>query len=518
MPNLSTFLDVNARYHASPALVFPARSESYTYTELLERVNALGNGLFTLGIGKGDRVCIYLDSSPEYLISYLAIWKVGGVAVPTNIAYRERELLHAIADSDARIIITDENGAETVSKIRPQAPALEHMIVTGRAPAGAVSWGELLAGSRRLSAVHCSVGDLCQLQYTAGTTGTPKGAMLTHGNWMAALDAEREVLELSPDDVYLGIYPLGHVGFSWGLAALKAGGTFVILERFSLERYLELASRYRVTVLAAMPPVIHTLLHAPAGTENALQTVRVMISGGGPLHPSVWEGFDHRYGIPIANAYGLSETIVVGSATCVPPRQYGLHLGYRSVGIPVGYAEVKIVEEGDPSVEMAAGAIGEVTLRGPAIASGYWKMPEETAEAFLPGGWFLTGDLGSIDEKGVLSITDRKKDMICMSGWKIYPAEVENVLIQHPKVLDAAIFACPDERRGEIPIAAVVLGENESLRIDELASFCRDRLAGYKIPREMVVVSDLPRANGWKLLRRTLREEFSKRIYQESLQ
>jgi long-chain acyl-CoA synthetase len=326
---------------------------------------------------------------------------------------------------------------------------------------------------------------------------------------MAALDAEREVLSLRPGDVYLGIYPLGHVGFSWGLAALKAGGTFVMMERFDPDRYLALVRQYRVAVLASMPPVIHTLVHAPPGTEEALATVRVMISGGGPLLPSVWEAFDRRYRIPIANAYGLSETIVVGSATCVLPEHYGLHQGYRSVGAAVGYAEVRVVGADDPGRELATGEVGEIAVRGPAVASGYWNRPEATAEVFRADGWFLTGDLGFLDEDGALAVTDRKKDMINMSGWKIYPAEIENVLVQHPAVADAAVFGRPDERRGEIPVAAIVLRDHASFTHDDLVAYCKDRLAGYKCPRETVVVDALPRVNGWKLLRRKLREEYS---------
>jgi long-chain acyl-CoA synthetase len=163
-----------------------------------------------------------------------------------------------------------------------------------------------------MRAANCATGDLCHIQYTAGTTGIPKGAMLTHGNWMTALDAEREALRIRMDDVYLGIYPMGHVGISWGLSVLRAGGTYVVMERFDLDRYLALAEQYRVTVLAGMPPVLHSLVHSPPGTEQQLATARVIISGGGQLLPAVWEAFDRRYHIPVANSYGLSETIVSG--------------------------------------------------------------------------------------------------------------------------------------------------------------------------------------------------------------
>ena len=309
-------------------------------------------------------------------------------------------------------------------------------------------------------------------------TGKPKGAMLSHGNWMTALDAEREALRLRPDDVYLGIYPMGHVGFSWGLAVLRAGGTFVMMERFDPDRYLALAKRHKVTVLAGMPPVIHTLVHSAPATEDYLRTARLIISGGGQLLPAIWEAFDRRYHIPVANSYGLSETIVIGSGTTTLPEYPALTRNYQSVGVAAGYTEVRIVDVDDPEKEMPPEETGEIALRGPSVAQGYWNQPEATAAVFRHDGWFLTGDIGNMDRDGVLFITDRKKDMIIMSGWKIYPTEVENVIIQHLAVADVAVFGIPDERKGEVPVAAIVLRAGSTLSETEFDSFCRMHLAG----------------------------------------
>jgi len=303
---------------------------------------------------------------------------------------------------------------------------------------------------------------------------------------------------------------MAHVGISWGIAVLRAKGTYVIMERFLEEEYLRIVEEYKITVLSGMPPVIHGLCHAPEGTERALATVRVIISGGGQLLPAVWKAFDQRYNIPIANSYGLSETIVVGSGTATLPGRPELTRGYQSVGIPIGYTEVCIVDSSNPEKILATGETGEIALRGPSVASGYWDMQKETTETFLPGGWFLTGDMGYLDKEGALFITDRKKDMIIMSGWKIYPTEVENILLQHPGIADAAVFGITDERKGEIPVAAVVMKENTMLDEQEMAAFCKSRMAGYKVPRKMFMVEALPRVHGWKLLRRMLREEHSK--------
>ncbi|NYT06330.1 MAG: acyl--CoA ligase [Methanomicrobiales archaeon] len=511
MSNCTTFLDVNRRFGDKTALLQPSTGTAYSYRELYATVNRIANGLIATGIGQGDRVCIYLDSTPEFVICYLAIWRIGAVAVPVNIALTEEEVRYMVANAGAVAVITDARGAPVTGRIREGTPSLAHIVCTGAGGApGWISWDDLLAYPPELRAVHCPADTLCQLQYTSGTTGAPKGAMLTHGNWMAALDAEREVLGLSPDDVYLGIYPMAHVGVSWGMAPLKAGATWIILERFDLATYCRYAEAYRATIVASMPPVIHSLTSLPPGAETAFSHARLFISGGGPLHPSIWKSFFERFGIAIVNAYGLSETIVVGTGTAIRAEDYAAAEEFRSVGHPVGYSEVKIVEVNDPKAECATCETGEIALRGPSVAQGYWRMPDETAEVFFADGWFLTGDIGYLDDDGMLAITDRKKDMIVMSGWKIYPTEVEKVLIEHPLVQDVAVFGIPDEHRGEIPVAAVVPTGGADVTHDDITAFARERLAGYKIPRKTIIVAALPRVGGWKLLRRDLRERFGR--------
>lgn len=508
MSNVTTLLDAKSVPAAKAALICPTRDETYSYGRLRDEMNRVGLGLKNLGVKGGDRVCIYLDSTPEYLISYFAIWRIGAVAVPTNIVYRGAELLHVIHDAGACAIITDRQGIEVIAGIRGEIPEISHIICVSGSCEGSVAWDSFPAAPEMMRAENCDVGDLCHIQYTAGTTGKPKGAMLTHGNWMTALDTERDALRLRPGDIYLGIYPMGHVGLSWGLSVIRAGGTYVMMERFELERYLELAVRYKVTVLAGMPPVIHSLNQAPPGTEERLTHARVIISGGGQLLPVVWEAFDSRYHIPVANSYGLSETIVIGSGTTTLPGYPHLTKGYQSVGVAVGYTEMKIVDAANPETEMPLGEPGEIALRGPAVAKGYWNLPKETREVFRPDGWFLTGDIGILDADGILCITDRKKDMIIMSGWKIYPTEVENLLIQHPAIADVAVFGVPDERKGEYPVAALVIKPGTTLGEDEFVAWCRGHMAGYKVPRKMIIVDTLPRVHGWKLLRRDLRQKF----------
>ena len=504
MVNCTTFLDTHVRLGDKLALVHPKAGTAYSYNDLCTVVNKTASVLAGYGIGPGDAVGIYLPSTVDHIMWYLAIWRVGAVAVPLNIVLREAELLHMLGDAEICCVVTNTESRGYIDAVADRASHFERVITIRTA-----EWEEERAkASATFRAHYGGYDDICQLQYTSGTTGNQKGAMLTHGNWMAAMDAERELLCLTENDTYLGIYPMSHVGVSWGFSALKAGATWVVMERFDLEEYIRLTRQYRITVLASMPPVIHSLTRTPPGTEDAFVTVREMISGGGPLLPSVWKTFHDRFKIPIVNAYGLSETIVVGTGTAVRPEDYVTADQYQSVGRPIGYAEVKIVDVADPEQECAIGEDGEIALRGPGVAIGYWKMDKETHEVFLPEGWFLTGDIGYLDTEGMLFITDRKKDMIVMSGWKIYPTEIEKVLIEHPAIQDLAIFGCPDEHRGEIPVAAVVLRKGETLTPEELVVWAKERVASYKIPREMIVVDTLPRVNGWKLLRRELRESF----------
>ncbi|MCL2460278.1 MAG: acyl--CoA ligase [Euryarchaeota archaeon] len=506
MSNVSVFLDNRAK--ADPdmiAVVHPSSETTYTYHELASAVHRISGGLIAQGISIGDRVAIFLDSSPEYLISYFAIWRMGGIVVPTNIVYKEKELIHILNDSQATAIICDAAHENIVERLLPDAPTVQMIITTGSTTKSSpqiVSWGQLLVSAPLLESVSCNLDTVCQIQYTSGTTGAPKGAMLTHGGWIAALDNECDILDLVRGDMYLGIYPMGHVGLSWGISILKAGGTYICLERFEPERYLSLIEQYQVTVLSSMPPVIHMLAEAPDDTEQRIKTVRVLISGGGPLHSPTWKAFHARYNRPIVNAYGLSETIVLGAGTAIRPYHYQTADEYNSVGTPVGYTEVCIVDQDRPKHHLPSGEVGEIALRGPGLALGYWNRPVESGAVFLSDGWFLTGDIGYLDSDGMLVITDRKKDMIIMSGWKIYPTEVEQVLIHHPKIAELAVFGCSDEEKGEIPVVAVVLSEGvKDFSHDELAAYAKERLAGYKVPRRTYIVSQLPRLNGWKLLR-----------------
>jgi len=493
MLNITTFLDANACRLDKDVFYCPEREVKYSSQDILSIVSELGRILMDKGIGKGDRVLIYLNNSPEYIFSLFAIWRIGAVAIPTNRILTVNELDYMVGDSEAKLIITDENAKDVLDEI-----PVEGYII---------GICDEYKDCEVLPACETDWDDLCQLQYTSGTTGRQKGSMLTHGNWFTSIHNACDVLTLKQDDVFLGIYPMAHVGISWAIAALRAGALYIMMEQYEINRYLDLCYKEKVTVLSGMPPVIHTLTNLEEEKTGHLDTVREIISGGGPLHRKIWKKFHNQYHIPVINAYGLSETIVIGTGTVIRPEDYISADRFESVGHPVCFSEVKIVDEYDSNIKLDKYKHGEIALRGPAVAKGYWNMEKETKESFLDDGWFLTGDIGYIDEDNRLFITDRKKDMIVMSGWKIYPTEVEEILIKYPKVEEIAIFSINDCHRGELPVAAVVWKDEEDS--EGLINYAKEYLARYKVPRKVFSLNELPRVNGWKLLRRELREMYS---------
>jgi Acyl-CoA synthetases (AMP-forming)/AMP-acid ligases II len=292
MVNISVFIDVNARYWPRKAVaVFPDRGKQYTYPELLSEINRFSNALRSLGVRRGDRVAIYMPNAPETLIAFLGTWRAGAVAVPMNVVLRDYEVRHLLNDSGASVVVTNSQGYEVIRNLRGSVPEVSVILTDGGASGDGVhSWADLMASSRDSGrAENCKPECLAQLQYTSGTTGLPKGAMLTHCNWIAAFDSERWALGLTDRDVMLYIYPMVHVGFSWALTALKYGATVIFMERYSMEKYLRYAAEYGATVLCSMPPVMTDMVNGPSGIEEYFRTARVVVTGGAPTPEPIWE-------------------------------------------------------------------------------------------------------------------------------------------------------------------------------------------------------------------------------------
>ena len=486
-----------------PALV--AGERAISYRELAERTRRAGAAMAGLGVGKGDRVALLLGNVPEFVEALHGAFRIGGVAVPLNVMLTPEEVGAILADAGARVVVTEPAHLPTVLAVRDRIGSLAHVAVTGAGPVprGAASFDDLLGGAEDLPEGEVRAEDLALLAYTAGTTARPKGAILTHGNLVANLDQISAVpaLKEAESDVILVALPLFHI---YGLNAvlgvgLREGATLVLVERFDPAGSLDLVQRHRVTVLPGAPLMFAAWLQAAEGRDVDLSSVRLAVSGAAPLPGEVLGAFQRRFGITIWEGYGLTET-----APAVTTNAMGEVAKPDAIGRALPDVEIRLVdEEGEDVIE---GDPGEIVLRGPNVFQGYWNRPEETAAAFRDG-WFRTGDVAFRDDDGYLFIVDRKKDLIIVSGFNVFPKEVEEALERHPTVAECAVVGVPDERTGEAVKALVKLAPGGSASPEELLDHCRDHLARFKWPKTIEIVDELPRHITGKVLRRMLRDE-----------
>jgi long-chain acyl-CoA synthetase len=500
-----------------------------TARELDELSDAFAVALAGLGVIPGDRVALYLQNVPQFVIGLLATWKAGGVAVPVNPMNKARELDAVLLDSGARVLVCLEslyrdvaaevaraNGVTviTTSELEyrgrhdPRVFAgIEGEPVPGPAHSRAEDMTTLIGRHRGEAPRPHRFGpaDTALLTYTSGTTGPPKGAMNTHGNVVFNSQAYRQWCGLGPDDVVLGVAPLFHItGMIAGVTtALLLGAPLVLAYRFEPSVTLETIRTERVTFTVGSITVFIALMNAPDADPGALTTLTKIWSGGAPIPPSTVKAFQAQFGQYIHNVYGLTETtspshgVPAGATAPVDDAS-----GALSVGVPVYGTVVRIV--GDDGQDLPPGEIGEIVTSGPMVVPGYWNKPEETAHA-LPGGALHTGDVGYMDEAGWFYLVDRKKDQINAGGYKVWPREVEDVLYQHEAVREAAVVGVPDEYRGETVKAYVSLRAGQQATAEELIAFCRQQMAAYKYPRQIEFLDELPKTVSGKLLRRELR-------------
>jgi long-chain acyl-CoA synthetase len=493
--------------------------------ELDELSDAFAVALAGLGAGPGERVALYLQNVPQFVIGLLAVWKAGAVAVPVNPMNRARELDAELRDSGARVLVcladlyrdVAADVAREISVTVVTTSELEYrgrrnpriVAATERAllPEGVHDMAALIERHRGQAPPPVSFGpaDTAFLTYTSGTTGPPKGAMNTHGNVVFNSQAYRRWCELGPDDVVLGVAPLFHItGMIAGVTtALLLGAPLVLTYRFEPSAVLEAIRNERVTFTVGSITVFIALMNAPDAERDALATMTKIWSGGAPIPPSTVKAFQAQFGQYIHNIYGLTETTSpshgVPADAQAPVDEAS---GALSVGVPIYNTEVRIV--GDDGQDLPPGEIGEIVTSGPMVVPGYWNKPEETAHA-LPGGALHTGDVGYMDEAGWFYLVDRKKDQINAGGYKVWPREVEDVLYQHEAVREAAVVGVPDEYRGETVKAYVSLRPGQQVTAEELIAFCRQQMAAYKYPRQIEFLGELPKTVSGKLLRRELR-------------
>ena len=505
--NLAVMLRESARRAPAKTAVILGESR-LSYAQLDELSDKLAANLTAAGLAIGDRVGLQLPNIPQFVIAYFGILKAGGVVVPMNVLLKAPEIAFQLEDSGARALITYGGFADEAAKAAEAAALTSLYIVgetaggTGETGSGALPFEALLAGDAPGSQLAArSPADPAVIIYTSGTTGTPKGAVLSHIGLYMNADIPGRLFEFSADDVALVALPLFHV---FALSSIMntcvlLGGTMTLVPRFDPRAVLELMQRDRVTVFMGVPTMYIALLQAVDSADYDLPSLRVAVSGGAPIPAEVIDSFESRFGVPILEGYGLSES----SSTAT----FNISVSERkvySVGKPIWGTSLQIWDEESRPLPRGADHVGEVVLRGMNIMTGYHDNPEATARAFA-GGWFHTGDLGYVDQDGFLFIVDRIKDLIIRGGYNVYPREIEEVLYAHPAVAEAAVIGVPDPKMGEEVRAIVAVKPGQSVTEAELIEFVKERAAAYKYPRAIEFRDSLPKGATGKILKKELR-------------
>lgn len=497
-----------------------------TFREIKEQSDKLATAFIRLGIAQGDRVGIMLPNCPQYVIAAFAILRLGAIVVNVNPLYTPREVAVVAEDSEMRLILTLDALAPISLAVKEQTK-IENVVVTSMGEYSAeATETPMVKGALRMSDLMKDVDapdlptididseDVAVLQYTGGTTGKPKGAMLTHYNIFAnviQLECWRQSYTRRGEDTYLLVIPFFHIyGFTVGmLDGVWRGAAQVLIPKYDVEALLEAIRDYRPTYFPAVPTIYISLLNHPQAKEYGIDKIRAFNSGSAPLPVEVIEQFERLTGGTLNEGYGLSEASPVTHSTSMLSRRKP-----GSIGLPLSDTDIKIVDIETGKIEMPIGEEGELCIHAPQVMKGYWNRPEETATALRKDEngktWLYTGDIARMDADGYTYIVQRKKDMILVSGFNVYPSEVEQILYTHPAVLEVAVIGIPDAYRGEAVKACVVLKPDQTATEKELREHCKKDLTDYKIPKKIEFRTSLPKTAVGKILHRVLREEETK--------
>jgi long-chain acyl-CoA synthetase len=490
--------------------------QEITYDQLNALSNQFANSLLEMGVEKGDRVAIYLPNIPQFVIGYFGALKAGAVATAISPLHREREVEYQLKDSGAQTIVTLDSLCPIVEKVREKTQ-VKHVIIAGSnenafSPKvqNALNFRQLLENSPK-TAPKIRLNprdDLAALQYTGGTTGTAKGAMLTHANLVSnALAFAAWIKGAKAQEMFLTALPLFHIyGMTTSMnVPISLAAKMVLMPKFEPAKALEAIQKHRVTVFCGVPTMYSALLANPDLGKYDLTSIRVCISGASSLPPQVQKKFMEVTGGFLAEGYGLTEASPV--THCTPVDRSILTVKVGSIGLPLPDTEAKIVDLETGEKTLAAGESGELAVKGPQVMKGYWHRPEETALVLLRGGWLFTGDIAYTDKDGYFYITDRKKDLIKTKDYSVYPRELEDILYEHPAVKLCAVVGKPDPFAGEVPKAFVILKDGAATSAEEIMSFVNTKVASYKSIREIEFRKDLPLSSAGKVLKRVLQEE-----------
>lgn len=486
-----------------------------TYAEFEQTVGRFAQGLQDLGVQKGDHVAFLLGNTPHYLISLYATMRLGATAIPINPIYTPDEISYIIRNGDVKVIVALDALLPLVEMGVQAFPQVEAFIVcetaadvvervAGISDAARVKtylFSQIVAtASGSLEPVDVAEDDNAIILYTSGTTGNPKGAMLTHGNIYSNARDVSTYLGFRADDRIIATLPVFHV-FALTVvvnAPLLSGATVLLAPRFSPTEIFSLAKEQKATVFAGVPTMYNFLYQLPDSNPDDFGAIRLAVSGGASLPVALLHNFEEKFNVRVSEGYGLSEASPV---TCFNPLDRDRKAG--SIGTNINNVENRVVDEYGQDVPV--GEVGELIVRGPNVMKGYYKMPEETAVA-IRDGWLYTGDLAKKDEEGYFYIVDRKKDMIIVGGFNVYPREVEEVLFTHNNIIEAAVVGFPDSDFGEAVHAFVVLKDVTVTTADDILAYCAKHLVKYKVPKVIEILDEIPKNTTGKILRRSLKE------------
>ncbi|ASK60843.1 long-chain fatty acid--CoA ligase [Virgibacillus phasianinus] len=492
-----------------PAYVFQGKTT--TYMELDGAITKFASRLREMGYKKGDHIALAVGNSPYYVIGLYGALRLGAIVIPINPLYTAHEMTYILKNGDVKAVITMDVLMEKFEAAADQLPAIDHYISCESGKDVSFEGFSLLPKLKSFSRIvaegnldfdtpELDEHETAIILYTSGTTGNPKGAMLSHKNLYSNAKDVADYLTINGDDRVIAVLPMFHV-FCLTVslnAPLMNGGTVLIIPSFSPTEVFRIAKEHGATVFAGVPTMYNYLLQSIAGNEGSFSRIRLCISGGSAMPVSLLKQFEQAFNVKISEGYGLSEAAPV---TCFNPLDRPRKPG--SIGMNILHVVNKVVDEFGEEVPI--GEVGELIVKGPNVMKGYYKMPEETAHS-LRNGWLYTGDMARKDDEGYFYIVDRKKDMIIVGGYNVYPREVEEVLYSHPDIAEAAVVGTPDPNTGEAVISFVV-SNDPSLKEKELLEFCKSHLAKYKVPREIEFMDELPKNTTGKILRKNLRSK-----------
>lgn len=500
LDHLGEVLPVGAnRYGDKTALVFGDRE--FSFRELNDLSGKIANGLRHLGVEQGDRVTLYSQNCWEWIVSYYAVSMIGGVVNPINVMLTPEEVLYVVKDCGAKVLLSSVDKGGAFMALEADSPVKEVILFGDEIPKGARSFNELLAENKpEIDSVQVETDSMSTIGYTSGTTGHPKGAKLTHRGVLLNSSMTANLHVRNAMDTVVTALPCAHVyGNVVMNGAFLFGMTLVLLERFEEIATLKAIQERSATMFEGVPTMYMYLLNHPQFDEFNISSLTRCTVGGQTMPVSKMEEVEKRFGCPLIELWGMTE--IAGLGTTHPlygPNRLG------SIGIALPYVSCKIVDTQDVNKTLPHGDIGELMVRGPIVMQGYYGNEKGTKETIEPDGWLHTGDLARMDEDEYIYVVDRKKDMIITAGYNIYPAELERVIAAHPSVAMVAVGHQPDEVKGEVAKAYVVLKQGEEPDENSVIEFCREHLAAYKVPRAIQFVEDLPTTSTGKILRRKL--------------